>query len=1035
MALTLPTGWADAMVKTGAAPRYYLRVSASPSVDYDFLSGACETGDLQFPASILSVSSISQELDPLTREFSISTVEVRLAMDPGVRAMVVGYRLKGKECLLRLGERSLGYLAFQTIFRGYIDEFTTSRTELTLTIASPGVRALDANIVQQSVYNVHPLEGIEDLLLAYGVPSADIELSTFDPDTDTDISHFCVSRGRAVSSELDTEIKGETLGDVVQQLCQLMYGGLVVREAGKIEFLRFDASASNVDTWTNDHILEIEVQQMPGRVVNRVSVDIAPEGGVSWGHSGLNPVNGARFMSTGKSGSMGGKYQQQDTTAQAASGDGTNSYVASYEISNPWLMGIMLSTGNPSYPDHGSGLGWPAYDAADTAIDFYLGLIHGVSGMRDSWPTGSQPAAAKISAGRPIHIKLQTGEIVRSTNFSPSANLSVATDPPSGAGLVSAKATATVARSQLNTTARDLRPQDAVDPVYARDYNRYEVPAYDVTIAKFLCDQIIERFAYGVPILRVRTTACRYAVQVGDFVGLDTDFYVDFARDGASSADKWEVIQKEDDLLGDSPAVIWTLALAQRNAGPSASFGYILNIPPQVAIAKWRNDIAQAISAKSILEGVAAVPSGLRITFDPGTVLNHTGILPVDSFQLTPKASSYNYASFDAMSGLPTIAYSSVALTEFESAGALTFYSFLTDGSGVTATTDLRESKTIFGRVVKDETIGPAHLISTQNTGLIPNSEFQIWSGLRTVATTPPDNWVGVNVKGAGLQTNWNIGGSTEVKAVTNFFESGEYGIFMKTSGATEPGLAIAQHIPVYPGAVYSWEANILNGHVGDEYIVRFYYTQGGGNPFSANLAYSIEEVVNASAAGTDFVRKTGRFVAAPPAGFGFISAVIAISDASPDAIIFDYFKIKREGTGINANRATTDQTVASGSDVVVQLNAEAYDYGAEFNTGTYKAVITEPGLYDIAANAMVGHLTGAEFARISIFKNGSVFRRGSYATAGGTNRNVNVNISLAGVPLDAGDEIQVAVDHNGAGTVYARLGASNTYLYIRKVD
>jgi hypothetical protein len=1017
------------MTRADARPVYYLRVSASNTVDFEFLSGLCDAGDLQdLPISIVSVSSISQEIDPVTRKNSIGVVEVKLAMDPNTQSMLSGYRLKGKRCLIRVGEKTLGSsTAFQTIFTGYIDESIGNRETLTLTIASPVVRIKDYKIRSWQVLNKHPLEAIEDLLGLAGVPSADIETSSFDPDTDTAISHFCVSRGRGYLSDQDNSIQGETAANVIEQLCELMVGGLIARENGKIEFKRFNISPAAVAVFDDNNIIDIEVLSTYEYVINSVAVDIAPQQPLKWAHPAWPGDNGLGSSAA----PAGGQYTQRDAVAAAALGDDTTPYIVEHVVSNPWIAGVMLSTGSPSYPDHTppGQQAYPQYNAAATTLNFHNGHIHGVSGMRDSWPTASQPAGAKISAGRPIYIKLQTGEVISSTNFAPSASASMLIEPATvGGARSSAKATATVTRAQLGTSAIAPKASDTISPNLAQGdsfgFQRWEVPAYDITIARFIAEQLIERFAYGAPVLKVRTTAEQYAVQVGDFVTVNSGELLGFSIEMTSG--KWEVVKKEDDLLSDSPGIVWTLVKAER-FGAAIDRVFIANIPDYIATARMRGNISQAISAKAVIEGFSPNSiSGLNIKFDPGTLAAQGVILPSTLIDLDLTASKFNYLAVDLLSSLPVLYTANSALPLQESAAVTTLRGIETDGSGILSQDDYRNPTTILGNVVRDATLGPAHQNLLADTrSLAANSDFNIWSLPRTVATQPPDNWQSVIDLGAGYVASPASWGAA-VRADTDA-DVGAYSIRIETD--TDPSaISLKQQIPITPDQIYLLEVKVKKSDAAGYFDLVAFYTDG--TEIEGDLALAVSDTTTTAGA-WEVLRYT--FRAQPTAGKKFLNIVFG-HQATAGAYLIDYLRVEPVGSAVLAYRSTS-QSIPNTTDTTLVFNTVTHDDGDEFDTATGLFTASAAGDYSVSACVTLGLLSGDNFVQIRLVINGAQSHQGQYITAGGTNRGIQATVSAAAVRLEAGDTLGVSVYRSSSATITTQNeNVNRNYIYIKRI-
>jgi len=73
--------------------------------------------------------------------------------------------------------------------------------------------------------------------------------------------------------------------------------------------------------------------------------------------------------------------------------------------------------------------------------------------------------------------------------------------------------------------------------------------------------------------------------------------------------------------------------------------------------------------------------------------------------------------------------------------------------------------------------------------------------------------------------------------------------------------------------------------------------------------------------------------------------------------------------------RGSSVQSIANNTLTIVQFNAELYDSGSCFDTGTYKFTPNVAGKYLINATVRMGTSTNADNCQIEIFKNTSTFQ------------------------------------------------------------
>jgi len=91
-----------------------------------------------------------------------------------------------------------------------------------------------------------------------------------------------------------------------------------------------------------------------------------------------------------------------------------------------------------------------------------------------------------------------------------------------------------------------------------------------VTIPFAIAERVVERFSNGVPRAKIQTNLDQLDLEVGDFVTVDDDVYLNFNAFGVNSTIVWEIISKEIEVIGDSPGIGFTLAWVRDNIVPSA---------------------------------------------------------------------------------------------------------------------------------------------------------------------------------------------------------------------------------------------------------------------------------------------------------------------------------------------------------------------------------------------------------------------------------------------------------------------------------
>ena len=120
----------------------------------------------------------------------------------------------------------------------------------------------------------------------------------------------------------------------------------------------------------------------------------------------------------------------------------------------------------------------------------------------------------------------------------------------------------------------------------------YTCQIWDITILVDSVNRMLERFANGVPKVRIKTPLLHADLQLGDFVTIQTNLYSAYNKDGADENVVFEVISKTIDALADDPGCSFELAWV-RNVGSSYSPTYEYN--PFVAQKAYREKLADSV--------------------------------------------------------------------------------------------------------------------------------------------------------------------------------------------------------------------------------------------------------------------------------------------------------------------------------------------------------------------------------------------------------------------------------------------------------
>lgn len=149
----------------------------------------------------------------------------------------------------------------------------------------------------------------------------------------------------------------------------------------------------------------------------------------------------------------------------------------------------------------------------------------------------------------------------------------------------------------------------------------------DRTIAIAVAQRKLDRFSSGCPMVSVTTDLSRFALEIGDFVALDHDLYINHGhgRHGTGAV-VWEVIQKEVRITDDSPMIFWKLAFVRWDSAPALPTSTqdleYTSKPPQVEFTQTEPSPVLTLSLEALFSEdgttVLSYPTGIEEAVWPG---------------------------------------------------------------------------------------------------------------------------------------------------------------------------------------------------------------------------------------------------------------------------------------------------------------------------------------------------------------------------------------------------------------------------------
>jgi hypothetical protein len=578
--------------------------SARPQT-YSFCSGdrpfeAIATGTVTYPNSIIEISTIGREINPVTRETSIGEVEFVFADDGWLRRLMRYHNLKFAKVDLKIGTQELNEGQFHAMPSVYIDDILP-HGDGTIT-----VKCIDAlGIPQNSVVSVaktgtNPLNVLRQTLVSAGVeddPASEVfDFSSLDVSGYVGtISHFGVSQYKAEHPVEMTPPSTDPVEaiKIINEIVSILQGSLIPDENGRYAFELFDHDAAV------DQVIDVGPESVEGTQLEHVSSleNVTNEVVVNF----LMSAAGVTVNS----------YSQQD-------GDSKNEFkqLLQTTIDSAWLNGLgrFLTETNATLTrntedDNLIFLGHWLIDGLLASEGFLAEYCaaNGVSGCADIdvdievvrrggitywWSQDSSQtlstsrtgffliAAPAVDGGEDgfVEIVACKSAVIRQTFGGQFGN-----HPQTHRAL-----------GLVHPRLIDFTIDETYDGVngftkgrggfgtgiqYSGGYpDRLPTDTflYDVTIPVRIIQTILKRFKFGAPVVRVRLPLEYYHLQIGDFVAFENDdTFLAFGKDGLDASSVFEITRQEISVTGDDIGIELTCTWVRDDVVPDLFLEYV----------------------------------------------------------------------------------------------------------------------------------------------------------------------------------------------------------------------------------------------------------------------------------------------------------------------------------------------------------------------------------------------------------------------------------------------------------------------------
>lgn len=1053
--LSVPANWLAAFQKDARTISALVTITVDPSTSFRFAFSQSRpalyaAGSTPIEFSVKGIKPLTSVLDPLTRRVSIGRVSVEF-VDPGLRNMIRLRRLKGKAIDIKIGTFALGEADYAPYFKGEIVDANPVLGGTVLECADTRAAQLD-NLVSIASLGEHPLEVIDELLRFNGnIPLALIDSGgTLNPDADTTISHFVVSRA-ANGNEYEISPEPTPVRELVNELAETMLGSVVPGEDGVLRFTRYIASTPAVRTWNRDDISGLRQVSSTKNIFNRVTYMMGWRGGgkfrrdLGWPDLVPNNADALALQTMQDFTEYLYRLSRDDTDSQAAHAyPGQAKQVYEHVTDSRWL-------GATTYLLFASGTGAETFHCEG-------GNVAGFSGLRDydkTTPPPHVPEPARISAARPAYLLIgdpsQRFEIVRAESVTVDehweahyttdaaralVDFDIVPKPPNG--IIPVRASFDVPSGGRDIF--DLNGTSGVGITFSAwnglTYTGARV--VDITIPVFALQTLLDRYSDGMPILEFNTRLTEYEVQLGDFVVIKHDLPNFLGFDGITSGGVWEVISKEVEFTASPPKIKWTVAFVKTGVTFVEQWETSDLIRAEPIQQNARKSEAGTTWQKHVSQGLSITSAGSsppRISIAAGESHGASSVVGFDDATvLVMVPSRDNYVSVDQRIHSFTVqdvAVGSAAPTvgEYE----VRLARVTTDATSVTSIFDLRDLKSVNAlQLVKgSQTDQSANLDSELQRTLVPNGNFGYAS--RTVIQnndTTFDRWQMT----AGV---WPTDASVETTVTRTGARSLRLG---PTALAAE---LTADPFPVEGGASYFGSVRAQADSAAASALAHFELVWLDGNKASIGTAIIFSGKMTAAGTWESF-----RNVVNAPTGARYAHARLRKA-AFAFSLYVDSFLLARARNEVLAFLSTA-QTIEQNKKTPIPYNSVQYDFGGLFTPGVIDAVgppfdptggrltVRRKGTYDIGARMVIkGINSNSRVELIAQKDTGSGF-----ADLCLLDSKVSVNnpddVLVTGncrVQLNAGDIIRTTITHGSNKPEILDTGTVKTSLTIRQME
>ena len=995
MAITLSSEFLKEFGKASPEPVVFVAMNTQvpSSKTLYFHNGDAKISALQEGDPVLlSVTSISQEYDPLERDIQVATLQLEVIDNDHMRGVMENYSFYDADCLVYLISPEILTSDGVLIFRGRVESVRGEQGSIIFDVTEYQSK-LSNHDSSRTYLSDHPLEVLNQAFQDVGIPSGNIDSASFASDAFSDISHYCFSsygiNGFLTVDEALTLRRSPSEGDIafrptmmtipqsglarvlpdkfLKEYQQLTQSVALVDEAGVIKMVKVESSTDVTRHFTTDDYRDFEQDPDPA-FYNVITVNL-----------GLGTRETPMTI--------------KDDTSVTAYGERVAEISSVYlSPASGWEFGSRLD-----YPSSGK-------------ITITAPAASGFAGTRNLHPD-TQTAADKIDADNPFY-GLYRSEIIKTTGNTVRGTATTGTLAPfamynvAGARI---NEVVDVYAIELNTMAsRPFAGTEAVSDEFPYLFT-------DITAVYNFATTALTRYSNSAPKI-IFTAGLEFVnIELGDLISIDNDFFVspELRLSALDSSVKFEVVGREIMPVGDDVGVRFTAVYITKTSAPATSIAVIVPPNPKESLGSDSFRTAAALKAgmdHSVLNGLdASATSGLGYSIAPGALSTGASVRQMTTaITATATASKDTYLGIDAQGG--QVIFQEVSTGAAEPAlsnGEIRIAKIVSDGSAVSSVVDLRRTGAITAAQFNRELLMPAN-------GILWNGGFEDWADPGRV----PMGWT---------ETGDGVMG-TDTARETSVVHSGSYAL--KMLNTSDSVVWYSGYVPIDSSTPY--RVSLWARQTGDV-TMRVdidWYT-------SAKVAASAASasVTNAVCADDDtWENRTA--VVTPGSDVAYAKLKITRPTSPNYDCYWDDITIRPEKASFNVYGAATTAP-GTKSAFQVKFNNESHDYGGNYDHSgsAYDFEAPSAGTYQFSAGIQGVYVGAFTYLTAMIYKNGAVLKE-SY----GGNRSVGTleafaTVDTGPVELAKGDLITVYMHPEIQTSFTLNTGASQTWFSGRKIE